>query len=269
MPLPSNFNEWEHLQNQVMREHNKMVKAWFKNQNDNDISTPKASLKHACIMKDEDTVSMMIERQWLFEVVVGHTQSIQAPIYGIPVIEKQSQVKFKPQVHLHFRERFPYINERIRPMTGEISFRIMNESGETWNRSKSEALATKIKNKFTNPIFEWKKGKYYYYYRDIGNGIDLRILCTSEPEGRRVADAVVDVAGHTFNADYEQFMEHNRSYPNTQPNITIYGRSQPKPIERPTVDVRFRYAQLLLHGQRAAVNLVATTEVGWANDLEV
>ncbi|MBN3959253.1 hypothetical protein [Nostoc sp. NMS8] len=98
MPLPDNFSEFEHLQDLVRLEHNKAVKAYFKNQEDDDISTPKASLKHACLIKDEDTAAMTQMRLWLFEITIGHAQSLQTPIYGIPVQELQRESKFRPQI---------------------------------------------------------------------------------------------------------------------------------------------------------------------------
>ncbi|NET72924.1 MAG: hypothetical protein F6K62_18925 [Sphaerospermopsis sp. SIO1G2] len=262
MTLPANFDEWEHLQDQVRRWHNKRVDLWFKNQPNNDVSTPKSSLKHACKIKDEDTVPIVILRKLLFDFDAGYAQSVQAPIYGMPLDELQASVRFVPQVNLHFKERHPYIADRTRAVTGRISFRLKGESSETYSRAKAEALASKIKGAFTGPIFVWRKGKYYYYYRDNSSGIDLRILCPSKSEGRRVASAVLDVANIPFNDDFEDFVENTRSYPNNPGNQIVYGQSQPKPIRRPTVDVRFRYAQLLLHGQRRHINLVATAEVG-------
>ncbi|WP_235526567.1 hypothetical protein [Nostoc piscinale] len=58
MPLPEGFSEWENLQDLVRLEHNKSVRAYFKNQPDEDVSTPKRRLKHTCIMKDDDTATM-------------------------------------------------------------------------------------------------------------------------------------------------------------------------------------------------------------------
>jgi predicted dinucleotide-binding enzyme len=66
MPLPEGFSEFEHLQDLIRLEHNKVVRAYFKNQADNDISTPKAGLKHACLIKDDDSAAMTQMRQWLF-----------------------------------------------------------------------------------------------------------------------------------------------------------------------------------------------------------
>lgn len=262
MSLPDNFNEAQHLKDQVKRWHNKRVNDWFRNQPDNDISTPKASLKHACKITDADTLEMIILRKMLFEFDAGYCQSVQTPIYGMPLDELQGQRSFKPQVNLHFKERHPFIAERTRACTGEISFRLMDEESSSFSRAKAEALATKIKNTFATPIFVWNKGKFYYYYRDTQNGLDLRILCTSKMEGRRVANAVLDVVQKPFSDDCEDYVENTRSYPNNPGSQIVYGQSLPKPIRRPTVDVRFRYAQLLLHGQRRSINLVATAEVG-------
>lgn len=257
MALPDGFSEWEHLQDKVRFYHNKLVDSYFKNQANDDISTPKASLKHACKMKDEDTVGMTQLRMWLFEVTVGHSQSLQAPIYGIPVEELQGNVSFRPQVHLHFEEKFPYINNRINPCTGEISFRLMNESSASWNRTKSEELARDIKREFGNPLFVWNKGKYVYYYKDIEHGYQFRLYVTSKLEGERITKAVLGIRGHSFNDDYSDYVENTRAYPNNPGNHTIYGQSVPKPIARPTVDVKFKYAQLLLHGRTKCINLVS------------
>lgn len=104
MTIPKGFNEWENLQDLVRKDHNRDVREYFKNQNDNDISTPKSRLKHTCLIKDEDTAAMTQLRMWLFEITVGRAQSIQRPVYGIPVQELQRITKFKPQIKLFFKE---------------------------------------------------------------------------------------------------------------------------------------------------------------------
>lgn len=268
MPLPENFNEWEHLQDTVRLWHNKLVSQYFKNQAVNDISTPKAALRHACTMKDVDTATMTMMRLWLFEVTAGHAQSLQAPIYGIPVEDLQSEVTFRPQVHLHFQERYPYIASRVRPVRGEISFRIMTETGTSWTRAKSEELARDIKREFGNPIFVWEKGKYIYHYKDIQNGYQLKLYVKSKAEGERLTRAVLAIRGHAFNDDYSDYVENSREYPNNPGTQIIYGQSVPKPIKRPTADVRFRYAQLMLHGRTKVINLVCTPEVALRQVIE-
>ena len=126
MVLPQNFSEWEHLQNQVQRHHNKLVQKYFKNQQDDSIGTPKESLKHACRIKDEDTAIMTLMRLWLFEVTVGHAQSLHPVMIGIPLLDWIRETRYKPQIKLYFREIYDHQKhgiEGLRQVTGEISFR--------------------------------------------------------------------------------------------------------------------------------------------------
>lgn len=261
MALPENFNEWEHLQDTVKRWHNKAVAQWFKNQAVDDISTPKAALRHACTMKDGDTSTITMMRLWLFEVTAGHAQSLQAPIYGVPVQELQRNVKYKPQVKLYFRENLGTdVTNRVSPATGEITFRLMNKSSSTITRADAEALATDIKREFATPIFVWEKGWYKYTYLDAENGYDLRLLVKSKAEGERITQQVLKIRSHVFNNDFGNYTDHERTYSLTPGTQLVYGQSTQKPVERPRVDIRFRYAQLLIHGRLAAINLVATSE---------
>lgn len=269
MPLPLNFNEWEHLQNTIKLWHNKAVAKWFKNQTVNDISTPKAALRQACTIKDNDTSTITLIRLWLFEITAGHAQSLQAPIYGIPTGDYQREVTYKPQIKLFFREKPSRdMLDRASPVTGEITFRLMTESSQTISRAKAVALAKDVKREFANPIFEWEKGWYKYTYKDIEKGYDLRLLVKSKAEGVRIAKAVLAIQSHSFDNDKQQFIDHDRTYSLNPGTHVVYGRSTKKFVRRPRVDVRFRYAQLLIHGQINAINLVAASNVGLKSVIE-
>jgi len=262
MPLPNGFSEWEHLQDTVLRDHNKAVRAYFKNQPDDDLTTPKASLKHACIMKDDDTTAMAQMRMWLFEITIGHAQSVQRPVYGIPVSEVQANWKFRPQVKLYFLEKYDeetHGKEKIPQLEGEITFRLMNETSETISRSNATALAREIKSAFATPPFTWEKGWYKSTYFDAAKGYDLRLLVKSKAEAERVIKNVLEIQSHSFNRDYFQFVEHDRSYPTNPGTQRVYGRTVKKPIKRRRADVKFKHAQLLIQGQPNAINLVATS----------
>jgi hypothetical protein len=263
MPLPNNFNEWEFLQDTVRRWHNKAVAQWFKNQAVDDISTPKAALRHACTMKDGDTATMTMMRLWLFEVTAGHAQSLQTPIYGIPIAEHQRDIKYKPQVKLYFQERLTVSSpgDRTRGARQEITFRLMNESSETISRADAERLATAIKRELTRPLLIIEKGKYKATYFDNKLGYDFRLLVESEAEGIRVIKKILEIQGHPYNDDYFQFVKNNRTYSMTPGTHRVYGQTINKPVLRPTVPVRFRYAQLLIYGRTAHINLVAMSDV--------
>lgn len=259
MAIPADFNEWTNLRDLVKLEHNKAVKLYFKNQPDDEVSTPKSRLKHSCVIKDNDTVDMLILRMWLFEITCGHAQAIQRPVYGMPVSEVQRETKFKPQVKLYFLEL--YDNETHKDGTeqleGEITFRLMDESSETISRSKAESLAKKIKAVFATPAFTWSKGWYKATYLDLERGYDFRLLVKSKAEGERVIRQVLDLQNHTFSREFFQFVEHDRTYSLNPGTHRVYGKQVKKPVKRRRADVKFRYAQLLINGIPDPINLVA------------
>ncbi len=263
MPLPENFSEWEHLQSLIRTEHNKSVRAYFKNQADDDITTPKASLKHGCLVKDEDTAVMTLLRLWLFKVTCGHAASLQRPVYGMPVQEFQSDRKFKPQVKLYFLEPYNFDEtprDTLSRTEGEITFRLMNESSETISRSDAERLARRIKQVIATPPMVWEKGWYKCTYLDEQRGYDLRLLVKNKAEGERVIHRILEIQEHPFDRDFFQFVEHDRTYPTNPGTHRVYGRSVPKPARRRRVDVKFKYSQLFVWGMPNPINLVATAD---------
>lgn len=270
MPLPEGTSEWEHLQDMVRRDHNKAVLAYYSKQPDNDISTPKSALKHACLIKDDDTATMTLMRMWLFEITVGRAQSLQAPVYGIPVQELQRDVKYKPQVKLYFKEKFDSSanDNRTSLSRAEITFRLMDESSETITRTKAEQLAKNIKREFGTPIFLWEKGWYKATYLDVIRGYDLRLLVKSKLEAIRIVKQVLQIQGHTYNNDYLQYVDHDRTYSLNPGTHRVYGNTVKKIIQRPRVDVRFKYAQLLIWGRVNPINLVATGDTGLRSVIE-
>ena len=258
MPLPADFNEVENLTDIIRREHNKTVKAYFKNQADDDVSTPKARLKHSCLIKDDDPIPVMSMRLWLFEVTVGNLQAIQAPVFSAISLDETSEIKFKPQVQLFFKESqtASSYDPDYYPVEGEISFRLMDESSASMTRTKAETLARNIKQEFATPLFTWDKGWYYCSYRDKEKGYLLKLLVKSKTEGQRVVKQVLKIQNHTFDDNFFQFTEHDRTYPAVPSTTTIYGRTRKKRRERPRAEVRFKHAKLIIHGLSNAINLV-------------
>lgn len=259
MTLPEGFDEWEYLQDTLRLWHNKAVSLWFKNQPPNDISTPKRGLRHACTMKDSDTSTMTLMRMWLFEITAGHAQSLQAPIYGIPVQEYQRESKFRPQIKLYFKEAYDFEKhgDGTEQVRGEIGFRIMNKTADTISRADAVEYAREIKNEFATPPLIWKKGKYKCTYLDLDNGFDLRILAASKTEGQSTVQSVLKILDKPFNDDNFQYIENTKAFPTNPGTHRVYGRTVKKFRQRPTADVRFTHAQLIIPGQVKPVNLVS------------
>lgn len=262
MALPDGFSPWEHLQDQVMRQHNKLVRAYFSRQPDNDISTPKRSLKHACMIQESDTTAMVQMRMWLFEVTVGHASSLHPPIYGMPVYEVQTSWKFRPQIKLHFQEKSSDVEQGYWPLTGEISMRLMDEKSEDMSRTKAERYATKIKQLFATPLFEWKKGWVKCLYKDLERGYDFRLLVVSKAEGKRIVEQALDIQGHSPKWDLFSSQENESpasAYPNNPGNWRLYGKIRKKPRKRGRGTVRFRSAELHIWGLAEPLTLVDAT----------
>jgi hypothetical protein len=259
MPLPDNFNGWKHLRETVEFVHNRRVKKFYKNQPDDDISTPKRSLKVASLIRPKDTVIIVLLRMWLFEITAGHAQSLQTPIYGIPVQELQRDSKFKPQIKLYFKEPYDYEKhgDGTDEVRGELTFRIMNKTAETISRTDAIKYAREIKAEFATPPLIWKKGKYKCTYLDLENGFDLRVLAASKADGISTIKSVLKITDKTYNDDYFQFIENTKTYPTTPGTHIVYGKRVKKNRQRPTADVKFTHAQLIIPGQIKPVNLVS------------
>ncbi|MBD2569693.1 hypothetical protein H6G59_17695 [Anabaena lutea FACHB-196] len=196
---------------------------------------------------------------WLFEITAGHAQSIQTPIYGIPVQEFQRDSKFKPQIRLYFKESYDFEKhgsgtEQVR---GEITFHVMNRTAETIKYADSLEYANEIKAEFATPPLVWKKGKYKCTYIDLENGFDFRVLTISKAEGISIIQSCLKILDKTYNDDFFQFIENTKTYPALPGTHLVYGKTVRKPRQRPTADVKFTHAQLIIPGQIKPVNLVS------------
>ncbi len=257
MPLPNGFSEWEHLQNQILRIHNKQVRDYFSDITvDDDLSTPRSSLRHACLMKDEDTSVMTQLRLWLFEVTAGHAKSLQPDIYGLPVTTFQERFVFPPQVQLYFLEPSDQIASGYAQVEGEITFRLTEPEYENITPVEAGNLARRIKTSLATPPFTWKKGRVICRYTDLKKGYDFRLFVLNESEAKRVIEQILDIRSHTPDWENLTVSESRRNFPIIPPSKTIYGKSRKLPRQRPRADVRFRYAALHIHGLQNPITLV-------------
>jgi hypothetical protein len=263
MPLPANFSQWEHLQDQLRIRHNRLVQKYFKDVGgadwSPDISTSRGSLRVACTIQDGDTSTMTLMRLFMFHVVLGNAFKGLGYFYGNPVQEVQRNITYKPQVKLVFREpHTPNEEDPVRARaTGEITFRLMDETSETISRAKAEVLAKAIKREIGTPKLVWEKGKHKVTYLDIEKGYDFRLLVNTKTDGEQIVRKILSIQSHSYDKDNFQFIENDRNYPANPGTHRVYGRQVKKPVARPRVNVTFRYAQLLIWGQQNAVNLVA------------
>ncbi len=250
MPLPANFREWDHLRSVLIKTHNRDVREEFADLGGGDwdasISTSRGSLRVACTIKATDSAITVCLRFFLYYFLLRKASDLQAPLYGIPVGIYHQTRKFRPQVRLYFREDLNDVEEGYRPISAEITFRLMNETTETITRAQLTTLATRIKNGFaTGNGYRWFKGKVLMSYNDPERGYKIQLYAFNETGGKDVIAKVLGIQNHTpdwKNLTINENSEPTQAYPTIPPLQTIVGKSVRMPRKRPSGYVRFQHA---------------------------
>jgi hypothetical protein len=264
MPLPDDFSPAEHLQDLVLNIQNKIVREEFSDLGDEtwtpDISTARGSLRVGCTHLDEDSIDMTLTRLWLFYGVTRKCIDFHPAIYGVPSQDFQDQVRFHPQIHLHFEETPTEAETGYRALRAQVGFRLMTETTETLSRADCVNYANKIKTLFhsSSPFF-WKKGKELWAYNDPRRGYHFQIYAFGQSDAKKVIEQVMDIQSHS--PDWKLLnsrtnAEPSLAYPTVPPAKSILGKAYKQPRVRPVGTVRFRYAVLHIYGKPDPVVLV-------------
>lgn len=264
MTIPPEFNETEHFQSVCRRNLNDEIRKAFQDLGgdnwDPEVRTTRGAMRHALTHKDNDTMQMTLGRMFLYYFTYGGARALQTPVYGIPTTTYQElSLKYRPQITLYFDQSRREVTENLSRVTGEISWRLMNETSESITEAELRLRANKIKNLFVTPnLFVWHKGKIICKYTDLQNGYKLRLLVINETEGRRIIEQVLDVENKT--PDWENLVvsESRASFPNNPTPQRIYGKQRRPPRRRPVENVKFRHATADIWGIPKPVALVDT-----------
>ena len=248
MPLPDNFQAWEHLQDVIRKVHNKLVKEEFDDADDDDINTPRSSLKKACLIDDNDTIEITNMRMMFFYFSLRKAQDLQPFIYGIPISDYQVSNIYLPQIVCHWREsqQSAAIEKRY-PIRAQCSIRF---KGSYDSELEINALKSKIKNIFLNPVHSFEKGFNKYSYRDKIKGYEMIVTALNEFNAKKVINSMLEIQGdHPLNEDYLTVSTPQKNY-NIQSTekIKIGGKFYKKPSQRPKGKVIFTHAEFKVHG---------------------
>lgn len=263
MALPDDFNEWEHLQHTIRKVHNDAVRDFYHTQPDNDIGTNRAAAKHACLMKDNDTVPMTTLRMWLFWVVCRKMRDNFEPYYGIPISHFDSEVKYKPQITCYFQEDIQDVDPEYRPVEGQLSIRVTNKDSNTITQTDLTNYANQINSAFgSSNGFVWKKGKTLYSYCDKERGHRFKIFGKTESHAQEIIQKLLSITNEIYDPELLNInaaQNPAQAYPTNPGKHTILGKSHNKPRKRPIADVRFQYASMKIHGLPKPIVLVDKT----------
>lgn len=257
MPLPNDFNSWEHLQSTLRRVHNHLVREEFRELGDEgwdpDISTSRGSLRTACTIDDNDTATMEVLRMFLYYFTLRRARDLQAPIVGELKEQVDGYRVYRPHIKLFFLEDISDVEEDYSPVAGEISYRLMNETSETVTRSELTALGRRIQTQFgAGQGYIWRKGKDLASYTDKANGYQFGVLCRTKSDAKDLIDKVLSTNNDTPNWDKLQYKEPDQptgAYPTVPDLIRVLGDSRRAPRRRPIAACRFQYATCTLYGK--------------------
>jgi hypothetical protein len=259
MPLPDGFSEWENLQSVLIRYHNQLVRSLFSDVEDNEVSIPRGQLRHACLLKDDDTSAITTLRLFLFFFHARQAADLQAPLFGIPVASFDRVVRYKPQVTLYFKQDADSVPSGRSPVTAQVSFRLVGETSQSLTETEVNQLAVRIRNEFTpGGGIRWSKGRILVTYISPDDGVHLQIYALSAQEADGLIRKILDVAQRTYNDDFLTVHETRRSFPANPGNQFILGRSRKKPVQRPIAMVRFQRASLSVNGLPNPIHLVGS-----------
>jgi hypothetical protein len=267
MALPGGFSPVEHFKTVCQSSYNRIVRDYFKdldgNELDEDITTPRASLKEACLVDPTDSSILINNRMMLFYMVLRAAADLQAPIYGMPIGAYHELRKFKPQVCLYFKEDSEDVDEGYEPVRAEINFRLMGETETTVSKAELITLANKIKTEFgTGDGYRFHKGKTLCAYTEPDKGYSLQIYAYSSAEGKEVIAKVLDLQNHSPDWSKLTINENDSpasAYPTIPTSKVILGKSQRQPRKRPVAYVRFQRATCAIWGIPRPVGLYDRT----------
>lgn len=253
------MSNWEHLQSVLIQTQNRRVRNEFSdidNDNADDITTPRSSLRSACLLRDSDSAIMTILRLVLYYIVLEGAQALHPPLYTMPVDRYQQRVTFRPQVTLFFKEDLADVEEGYAPITAELSFRLRS-SDDNITPAEAQVLANKIRNEFaTGTGYRWRKGRILLSYSDVEKGYLLNVYAASESEGREVIRKIMSIQGDTLEEENLKINQLASTPPTVPPMRLIYGKSRRLPRKRPVGWVRFVWAEMHVWGVQNAIVLV-------------
>jgi hypothetical protein len=157
-----------------------------------------------------------------------------------------------PRVVLLFEEDDTDVEYGFSPVSGQIGYRVMDETGATLTNAKMAAIGNRIKTLFgVGNGYLWRRGRKQLVYNDPVNGYQQRILCFSEQDGKTLIEKLLDIENKTPDwkyASFSQNLEESQAFPANPPTQQVLGRARKLARNRPRADVRFQRAWITLPG---------------------
>jgi hypothetical protein len=273
--LPDDFNPFEHLQQTYRTEFNRRVDRYFRDVEGNgNISTPRASLKLACRITDNDNDAMMNMRHNLFINVIGYSRKNLAIFYGSR-FDNAPSVAGHPQLFFVFSQDESASPPEESPIQHEKSVRLMKFScisGDDDGSTKpaiTKANMTEIANEIKSAFLSGGRGITYTTgnksasYTDPENGFPKGnyLLVNSRADGVEIYQNICNVIDVPFKQEKLIVNDPDKASTTTATagKVTVLGKQVQNRRYRPVAILRFRSAYISLGNLVPPVFLLDTT----------
>ncbi|MEM5809156.1 MAG: hypothetical protein QXH92_04555 [Candidatus Aenigmatarchaeota archaeon] len=257
------FNEMEFLQSLWIKIHNRDVRECFKDEEEGDIAdliNVRPAVKYACLLKDNDSLPVMIFKTLFFYLILRKAQDLQLPVIGMPINQYEETTKYRPIISLYFKQPTIETQPGRTPIGAQISIRLVNETSTSITKAELVKIARKIKQEFLpgdNP-YEWTKGRKLVSYRDQEHGLRLRLYVQRETEAKEIIRKVCSIIDAPFEESLMTISTSanpSEAFSSVPKTIRILGENFLEPRKRPIGTVRFAYALCKIWGRNKPVVL--------------
>ena len=200
-------------------------------------------------------------RHRLFWDILGYSKT-DLILYQGTVEDLYQPVQGHPRVYLIFTQDVNGVAVGGQKSVMQCCFRLMQYTQATYTPTLATALANEIKTVFhsSGAGLLFTKGKTIYKYYDKPNGYRLLIRGNDQESAVELIEKLLLLTNTPYDQNKLTVSTPVKSNTNNNPApILVYGQELTPPVFRPVVNVRFRYAYVVVPGYPKNILLYDTT----------
>lgn len=241
-------DEWTFTRQFLRRTHNREVNEYFRDTDPDFIGdnlTARNAAKRSCLILPKESQNRAMIKILTFRYVVQQVH-LRPAVFGLPVTTFQENVRYLPQILIHYRERNDIARANNRyPLRARYAVRFR---GDITSAADLKLLETKIKQIFDTPTHHFDKGRYKFSYRDKVKGYELIVTAAAESDAKSVIENLLDLNNDIPDWDNLTKSEYTETQPLLGDTVRVGGELYRKPVARPTGKVYFQTAELSVWG---------------------
>jgi hypothetical protein len=181
----------------------------------------------------------------------GSKENVSPPVEG------------HPKVYLFFTQDLASVPAGETRLESEFSFRLFNETEETFTPANAMELAREIKANFivNGKGLRFDRGKLTAYMKDPKHGFDHRrkFLVRTRADATDLYSRIYQVINKPFDANKLMILTPEKNSSQSEGTKIVYGKSVKIPGYRQTATLQFRYAYVEIPARAKPVFLIDTT----------